>query len=76
MTDQQTTDFRSKLEVANSHIGKIMTAIADAEADGFTIDIDPERDRDWDIIGFDIDLHYKGIYLGTVHTVDWDERDL
>lgn len=76
MTDQPMTDSRSKWEVGNSHIGKIMTAIADAEADGFTLDIDPDRDRDYNLIGFDIDLHYEGIYMGTIRTVEWDERDL
>lgn len=76
MTSQPKTDTPSKLSVANLHVEKIKAAIKAAEDDGFTIDIDPERNRDWDLIGFDVDLNYKGGYIDTVHHVDWDERDL
>lgn len=76
MTNQQRTDIPSKLSVARLHVEKIKAAIRAAEDDGFTLDIDPERNSNWDLIGFDIDLNYEGIYMDTVHHVDWDERDL
>ena len=76
MTNQQTTDIPSKLSVARLHVAKIKAAIQAAEDAGLTLDIDPERNSSWDLTGFDIDLNYEGIYMGTVHHVDWDERDL